>query len=540
MKMISMFYYVSMILLFMFMIMLGFIVCCNTLELNLFLEFELLKLNSVNFMFILYLDWMSVLFSLIVVLISLLVMLYSKSYMGEESMRFIWLTLSFIIFMLFMIWSPSILSVILGWDGLGLISYCLILYYQSKSSFYSGFITAASNRLGDSMLMVGITMYLSLGNYMFWENTVGFLFFFIACLTKSAQFPFSAWLPLAMAAPTPISSLVHSSTLVTAGVYMLIRFNWMLYESLMNQWLMLISLFTIYMAGMNSFYEFDMKRVIALSTLGQLSFMMMILSLGYPYVAFLHLLIHALFKALLFMCAGSIIHSGSLIQDLRKVGNLNMDIYIKMSLNISLLCLMGLPFSSGFYSKDLLLELFMLENKTILFLFMIIGVMITVSYSMRMLKYMTKVNFWLVWIEGSKIMTIPIILLASFNIMGGSVIVWIMMNYGSFIVLESLYKIMPLLMLMMGILFQGLTLNKMMYYYFFLNLMFLMNVTKYLGLIIYFMFIKMKLLDQGWMETTLKLMKKFTLESSFWVGGLVSNYTLYFYSLMIILVLIIV
>lgn len=139
----------------------------------------------------------------------------------------------------------------------------------------------------------------------------------LAAITKRAQIPFSSWLPAAIAAPTPVSALVHSSTLVTAGVYLLIRFRFLLNNSTIFYALLLFGNLTIFMAGLGANYEMDLKKIIALSTLRQLGLIMGILSLGFYKMAFFHLLTHALFKALLFLCAGVLIHNIINFQDIR-------------------------------------------------------------------------------------------------------------------------------------------------------------------------------------------------------------------------------
>jgi len=210
----------------------------------------------------------------------------------------------------------------------------------------------------------------------------------LAALTKRAQIPFSSWLPAAIAAPTPVSSLVHSSTLVTAGVYLLIRFRPVLSDYCL-MFLLVVSCITIFIAGLGANYEFDLKKVIALSTLSQLGLMMGILSLGEPMLAFFHLLTHALFKALLFICAGCIIHNLGNCQDIRFIGSASVLIPLTCCFfNVCNLALCGLPFLSGFYSKDLVLEVLSIGylNFFIYFIFFF-STGLTVWYSVRLRYY---------------------------------------------------------------------------------------------------------------------------------------------------------
>jgi NADH-ubiquinone oxidoreductase chain 5 len=202
-------------------------------------------------------------------------------------------------------------------------------------------------------------------------------------------------LPAAIAAPTPVSALVHSSTLVTAGVYLLIRFNVLLVDNLFGQSLLLISGLTIFMAGLGANFEFDLKKIIALSTLRQLGLIIRILAIGYPVLAFFHLLTHALFKALLFICAGAIIHNIKNFQDIRVIGGLTLHIPLTSScFNVANLALCGMPFLAGFYSKDLILEIVSLSylNSFRFFLFFF-STGLTVCYSFRLVFYSIVGNF---------------------------------------------------------------------------------------------------------------------------------------------------
>merc|ERR1712142_1132893 len=193
----------------------------------------------------------------------------------------------------------------------------------------------------------------------------------ISACTKRAQIPFSAWLPAAIAAPTPVSALVHSSTLVTAGIYLLIRINLIIIEININYILLIIGIITIIMSGITAIIEIDIKKIIALSTLSQLGIIIIILGLGNPILSFFHLISHAFFKAILFICAGIIIHNIKDYQDIRKIGfsfnNLNYSISIIIIANLSL-C--GLPFIGGFYSKDLIIEIIIIKGKNLIIFFL--------------------------------------------------------------------------------------------------------------------------------------------------------------------------
>lgn len=192
-----------------------------------------------------------------------------------------------------------------------------------------------------------------------------------------------------MAAPTPVSALVHSSTLVTAGVYLLVRFS-PLIRNINCTIFIIFSIMTIFISGLGANFEFDLKKIIALSTLRQLGLIMMILFLGYPILAFFHLLSHAFFKALLFLCAGLIIHNINNSQDIRDIGYvINIIPYSSRCFIVSRFSLCGLPFLSGFYSKDLILEIFSISNINFFYyLFFILSIIFTVSYSFRLINYL--------------------------------------------------------------------------------------------------------------------------------------------------------
>nr|UKT59904.1 NADH dehydrogenase subunit 5 [Thrips palmi]UKT59917.1 NADH dehydrogenase subunit 5 [Thrips palmi] len=357
--------------------------------------------SSFSVTFPLYFDFISCMFMSMVLLISGSIIFYSYFYMDSEiyKTRFFFLMLLFVVSMIFLILCPNFFCMLLGWDGLGLISYCLVIYYQNFKSFSSGMITALTNRVGDVFILASIAMFFSMGswsymNYVFSLNLTWLsIFFLIASLTKSAQIPFSAWLPAAMAAPTPVSSLVHSSTLVTAGVYIMIRFNYFLSENL-KFFLLFISLLTMVMSGISGVFEYDLKKIIALSTLSQLGFMMTSISLNLSNLAFFHLVTHASFKALLFMCAGMFIHNFFDNQDIRFFGLMNKNFSFSLSMfNVANLSLCGFPFLSGFFSKDLILELFLLKKvNTLFFVLIFLGTFLTVFYTFRLIYFLSLKN----------------------------------------------------------------------------------------------------------------------------------------------------
>lgn len=341
----------------------------------------------------------------------------------------------------FLIFIPNLITLLLGWDGLGLVSFLLVIYYQNAKSLGAGIITALTNRIGDVLILVSIAWCVNIGN---WNLIFIFSFPFsvslsialiIAAITKRAQIPFSRWLPAAIAAPTPVSALVHSSTLVTAGVFLLFRFYPSLSTTpLFNKILLIIATLTCLIAGLSANTECDIKKIIALSTLSQLGVIIVRLGLGAPLLAFFHLITHALFKALLFLCAGTLIHLHHHSQDLRFIGNLPIQIpSISSAIMVSNLALCGTPFLAGFYSKDAILE-FALSSRTnftvILLFFFATG--LTVRYTIRFLVTVvwgpTNVRPLHPLNDNDIFCSTPTFILASFSIFGGSALNWLLVT----------------------------------------------------------------------------------------------------------------
>nr|AOY39936.1 NADH dehydrogenase subunit 5 [Scolytinae sp. BMNH 1040002] len=493
-----------------------------------FLEFFLTDVSFLSIEFVMFVDWKSLLFMSFVCFISSMVLKYSEEYMsGDLNLsRFVVLKVLFVFSMMFMILGYNLISILLGWDGLGLVSYALVIYYQNAKSYNAGMITALSNRVGDAALLMAILWMIGCGgwNLDFYLNSgingLGLVavFIILAGMTKSAQIPFSSWLPAAMAAPTPVSSLVHSSTLVTAGVYLFIRsFSLFSYDCLF--FLLFISLLTMFMSGLCANFEYDLKKIIALSTLSQLGMMISILCLGDPDLTLFHLLIHALFKALLFMCAGMVIHNLNNCQDIRYMGGLVDYMPLTMTcFNISNFALCGLPFMSGFYSKDLIAEVLSMQGLSMMmYVLFYLSIGLTVSYSVRLSYFVLwgefNFNSLLSFKDGSNPVAKSMLGLIFFVVFMGSCLSWIMFPWPYFIVLPFFLKLMTLSLILLG----GLVGAKLQDVYYFYELNFLriylftlffsgmwnMPYLSTLGYPLYFLRlgkIYYKVLDHGWFE----------------------------------------
>nr|AVV61638.1 NADH dehydrogenase subunit 5 [Orybina plangonalis] len=531
-----------------------------------FLEWEIISFNSISVVMSILLDWMSLIFMMFVLMISSVVIFYSKSYMSSELNlnRFIILVLLFVFSMVLLIISPNMISILLGWDGLGLISYCLVIYYQNLKSYNAGMLTALSNRIGDVFILMSISWMLNYGswNYIFYLEfmkndyvmlIVGMMLI-MAAMTKSAQIPFSSWLPAAMAAPTPVSALVHSSTLVTAGVYLLIRFNLLLFDTYMLKFLLLMSGLTMLMAGISANYEFDLKKIIALSTLSQLGLMMSILSMGFSDLAFFHLLTHAMFKALLFMCAGVIIHMMNDMQDIRFMGGISNYIPLtSLCMNISNMALCGIPFLAGFYSKDLILEMVSLSNLNLMvYLLYFISTGLTVFYSLRLIMYLMINDYNLMSIynlyEEDYNMMKSMFMLLFMSVVSGSFMSWMIFYYPYVIYLPYNMKMMVIYVSLIGGFMGGLisnmniySISKFLFTYNLSNFLsfmwFMPNLSTY-GLSYYFLMMGQKMLkniDMGWSEMysgqgMFLIMKKFSI---FYMFYQMNNFKIYLFSFII-------
>nr|UAA82127.1 NADH dehydrogenase subunit 5 [Odontofroggatia galili] len=547
--------------LFFFIISILFLIMFNYMfyfKNSIFIEWQIFEINSMNINMLIYIDWMSMLFIFTILIISSMIMLYCCEYMSHDLYytRFFYLMLIFIISMILLILSPNMISLMIGWDGLGLSSYCLIIYYQNYSSYNSGMLTVLMNRIGDIIIIISIALMLKFGswNFMNFNNMDFKILFFImlASFTKSAQFPFSHWLPAAMAAPTPVSSLVHSSTLVTAGIYLLIRFNNLIYQY--NTLLMIISIIsihTMFFAGMSAIYTYDFKKIIAFSTLSQLGLMMLIFSFKEVNLTFFHLIIHAMFKSMMFMCSGIFIHTLNNFQDIRFMNNsMFMVPMTSMILFISNLSLCGFPFMSGFFSKDKILETLMLKNLNIyLYIMMMVSTGLTVIYSIRLLYYLMIKNFSFIpmmKIYDNKIMTYSMLLLLLFSIYLGSFLNWLIffnIENSYFQIFEKMSILILCFMSLMIIKYNWKLKFKFYKFYFmsmFLGEMWFMYKMSSISIyFFYFSKIWKFLYEKGWSEYFMKNIFIYEISKS---SSLIKNYEFYMlfmlFSFMMLIILI--
>nr|YP_008757550.1 NADH dehydrogenase subunit 5 [Brachyrhynchus hsiaoi]ADQ64020.1 NADH dehydrogenase subunit 5 [Brachyrhynchus hsiaoi] len=453
----------------------------NLYSYELLLDYEFFSINSIVFSMSFYFDDIALIFMGSVMIISSMVIFYSEVYMSYDlyNVRFLYVVLLFVFSMMMLIISPNMFSLMLGWDGLGLISYCLVIYFNNYKSYNAGMLTILTNRIGDVAILLTLGFMMDWGSFSFKYMFNGDSFYslylgwlvILASFTKSAQVPFSTWLPAAMAAPTPVSALVHSSTLVTAGVYLLIRFN-MVFNDLSNSLFMVLSCLTMVISGVGAIFEYDLKKIIALSTLSQLGFMMVILFSGDWMCSFFHLISHAFFKSLLFLCAGLIIHCMGDSQDIRHMGSSIMFLPVTFScFLISTLSLCGVPYLTGFYSKHAALDSILGSGCNLMMgIILMLSICTTSIYSMRLVYYSVvpgMSSFVVVCCEEDLVMSCSMILLCVMSIIGGSMLHWVLFyNYE-----VSLIDLGPLVMLSMIVSFvMGTVFKNFSYYNYMVNL----------------------------------------------------------------------
>lgn len=448
---------------------------------------------------------------IVVTSISSLVHIYSVKYMENDPHRprFMAYLEIFTFFMLVLVTADNLLQMFLGWEGVGLASYLLINFWYTRLAANQSAIKAlVVNRIGDFGLSLGIftiffvfstTDYSTifslaplfeyhhlhiLGNEIHSITLIGILLF-VGAVGKSAQLGLHTWLPDAMEGPTPVSALIHAATMVTAGVFLLIRFSPLIeFSSKVLFILIIFGSLTAFFAAMTGVFQHDLKKVIAYSTCSQLGYMVFSCGMSCYDVSLFHLTNHAFFKALLFLSAGSVIHAVANEQDMRRMGSLCKLLPLTYSLMlIGSLALAGFPFLTGFYSKDFILELtqtFSYNNIDMTYISFAcwlgnLSVFFTAFYSFRLIYLtflnntnMNRISFSSVH-EASSIMSLPLIILGLGSLFIGyigkdlfiglgtdfwGVSVFILPNHSNFIEAEWLstgIKWMPFLLSITGI-----------------------------------------------------------------------------------------
>jgi NADH-quinone oxidoreductase subunit L len=352
-------------------------------------------------------DPLSGMMLLVVTGIGTLIHVYSTSYMADEPRggvaRFFCYLNLFCFFMLMLVLGNNFLVMFVGWEGVGLCSYLLIGYwYEKKSASDAGKKAFITNRVGDWGFVLGVFLiYYTFGTLNFREvqNAAAAmpvethfgilswicLLLFVGATGKSAQIPLYVWLPDAMEGPTPVSALIHAATMVTAGVYMLGR-NAVLFSHapLVMEIVAIVGVLTALMAASIGLVQYDIKRVLAYSTVSQLGYMFTAMGVGAFSAGAFHLMTHAFFKALLFLGSGSVIHAMAGEQDMRRMGNLKKYMPITfVTMFIGTLAIAGIPPFSGFFSKDEILFRAFLTNKAV-WVLAVITAMMTAFYMFRL------------------------------------------------------------------------------------------------------------------------------------------------------------
>jgi proton-translocating NADH-quinone oxidoreductase chain L len=451
--------------------------CCIFLFYDLFLTnnnliiylFNWIIIDGYYIYFFLNFDFLTIIMTLMVIIISSIVHLYSFEYMRTDAhiIRFISYLSLFTFFMLILITAPTLLQLFIGWEGVGICSYLLVNFWFLRLSANKSSLKAILvNRIGDCALIIAFLFILALGKHFdfyllsttiifnflefqnfnifnslnntfyfynnnfilfsynfYWLfeylykiniNYIDFLsiFLFIAAVGKSAQIGLHTWLPDAMEGPTPVSALIHAATMVTAGIFLIIKCSiFIFYSNITSLLIIFFGSFTILLAGVTALLQNDMKKIIAYSTCSQLGYMFLICGFSTTLFSFFHLINHAFFKALLFLGSGLIIHSFNDEQDIRKIGATLFLLPLTFCLFfIGSLAIIGFPFLTGYFSKDFLLfftfiysycfsffhlnfSIFWIIND-IIYIIISLGAILTIIYSCKILYFIffTKFN----------------------------------------------------------------------------------------------------------------------------------------------------
>ena len=408
--------------------------------------FQWIDSEWINILFSFQFDSLTVSMLIPVLIISSLVHIYSIGYMENDphNQRFFSYLSLFTFMMIILVTSNSYLLMFVGWEGVGVCSYLLVNFWFTRIAANQSSISAfLTNRVGDCLLTIGMfAIIFSFGNLDYStvfsivpyinENIIFIigLCILIGAMAKSSQVGLHVWLPMAMEGPTPVSALIHAATMVTAGVYLLIRSSLLIeYSSTLLLICLWIGAITTIFSSLVGLFQQDIKKVIAYSTMSQLGMMVVAVGLSSYNIALFHLINHAFYKGLLFLGAGAVIHAVSDNQDFRKYGGLISFIPLTYSvILIASLSLVAFPFMTGFYSKDFILESAYGQfcfSSIAVYIIAVIGAVFTTLYSVKVL-YLTfitnpngpKINYKNAH-EGNIYLTLPLIILALFSIFFG-------------------------------------------------------------------------------------------------------------------------